>query len=111
LGIILGPAAYHGVVDRYLGLLALALNHPDAAVGHLERAITLLDGFGAKPWAARARFDQARALLRRGAEGDETAVLRLLNDALGDAQEIGMTLLVDDVLPLKLDLQGIGSGS
>ena len=32
LGVILGPAAYHAVVDRYLGLLALALDRPDAAV-------------------------------------------------------------------------------
>ena len=32
LGVLLGPIAYHAVVDRYLGLLAAALARPDDAI-------------------------------------------------------------------------------
>jgi class 3 adenylate cyclase len=111
LGVILGPTAYYGVADRYLGLLALALDRPDDAIVHLEAAVAAHDAFGACPWAARTRYDLARALLARNNDDDRARALGLLNDALDDAQEIGMPVLVDEVLPRKLDLQGIGSGS
>jgi class 3 adenylate cyclase len=111
LGVILGPIAYHGVVDRFLGLLALSLDRRDEAVVHLEAALACHEQFGARPWAARTRHDLARALLARADDTDRDRAFALLNDALDVAQEIGMPVLVDDVLPLKLELQGIGSGS
>jgi class 3 adenylate cyclase/tRNA A-37 threonylcarbamoyl transferase component Bud32 len=111
LGVILGPTAYHGATDRFLGLLALALERSEQAIEHLERALVTHDAFGARPWAARTRYDLARALLARGREGDQSRAFDLLNRALDAAHEIGMPVLVDEILPVKLDLQGIGSGS
>jgi len=110
LGVLLGPAAYHGVADRYLGLLATALGRHDDAIAHHEAASELLDRLGARAWKARTQFDLACALLGRDAEGDQTRALSLLNEALEAAQEIGMTVLVDEILPRKLELQGIESG-
>jgi hypothetical protein len=51
LGVILGPIAYHGVADRFLGLLALTLDRPEAAVEHLEAALARVERFGARPWS------------------------------------------------------------
>ena len=110
-GVSLGATVYHGVTDRYLGLLMLVLDRFDEAVDHLETAIDILDGFLARPWAARTRSELARALLARGGGGDDSRALGLLNDALDAAQEIGMLALVEEVLAVKLDLQGIASGS
>jgi len=110
-GTVLGPSAYHGTTDRVLGLLALALGRADDAVVHHEAAVVAHETFGARPWAARSRFDLARALLARDADGDRSRALGLLNDALDAAHDIGMPGLVEEVLADKLDLQGIGSGS
>jgi eukaryotic-like serine/threonine-protein kinase len=111
LGVILGPTAYHGVTDRFLGVLALALERPEQACAHLEAALVIHDAFGARPWAARTRYDLARALLARDADVDSDLAFELLNEALGVAQEIGMSVLVDEVLPMKLGHQGIGTAS
>jgi eukaryotic-like serine/threonine-protein kinase len=111
LAVLVGPIAYHGVTDRFLGMLSMVLERPGVAVEHLERALVVHESFGARPWAARTRYDLARALLARGNDGDPDGALTLLNDALDAAQEIGMPVLVDEVLPVKLELQGIGSGS
>ena len=110
-GLALGSAAYHGTTDRSLGLLALALGRVEDAVVHHEAALAAHETFGARPWAARSRFDLARALLARDADGDRARALGLLNDALDAAHDIGMPALVEEVLAIKLDLQGIGSGS
>ena len=110
-GVSLGPTVYHGPTDRYLGLLMLTLGRPDEAVEHLETAIGILEGFRARPFAARTRLELARAFLARACDGDESHALGLLNDALDVAQEVGMPALVEEVLAIKLDLQGIASGS
>jgi adenylate cyclase len=102
---------YHGVADRYLGLLACALDRCEAAVMHLETALRAHEAFGARPWAARTRFDLARALLARDHNGDRARALGFLNEALDAGHDIGMPALVEEVLPVKLDLQGIASGS
>ncbi len=111
LGVLLGPIVYHAVVDRYLGLLAVALDRHDDAIEHHEEALVLLERLGARPWATRTKYDLACGLLARREDGDEARALALLNDALDGAQQIGMTVLVDEILPRKLELQGIESGS
>ncbi len=110
-GVGLGPTAYHGVTDRYVGMLALALGRAEDAVSHLETAIGMLDAFEARSWVARTRFDLARALLARDADGDRSRALSTLNASLDAAHDIGMPALVEEVLAIKLDLQGIASGS
>jgi class 3 adenylate cyclase len=92
-------------------MLALALGRADDAVRHHETALAMLDAFGARPWVARSGYDLARALLARDADGDRARALSLVNDALDAAHEIGMPALVEEALAVKLDLQGIGSGS
>jgi class 3 adenylate cyclase/tetratricopeptide (TPR) repeat protein len=105
----IGTVAYHGAVDRYLGLLALALDRPEAAVGHLEEALAIHERVRARPWTARTQYDLGRALLARGEPGDSERAVALLNTALDTATAIGMARLVDETLAAKLALQGISS--
>ena len=106
---ILGASAYHGAVDRYLGLLATTLGRYDDAIAHHEAALAIHERMRAAPWVARTRYDLAGALVARGAEFDRERALGLLNDALDAANTIGMTKLVEDVLKTKLELQGVRS--
>jgi class 3 adenylate cyclase len=108
---IIGSGAYHGAVDRYLGLLATTTNRADDAIAHHEAALSIHERMRARPWTARSRYDLAGALLARGGAGDRERALALLNDALDAANDIGMTKLVQEVLTAKLELQGIASGS
>jgi class 3 adenylate cyclase/tetratricopeptide (TPR) repeat protein len=110
LASILGASAYHGAVDRYLGLLATTLDHHEAALAHHEAALAMHERMQAVPWVARTRYDLAGALVARGAEFDRERALGLLNDALDTANSIGMTKLVEDVLKAKLELQGVRAG-
>ena len=61
---ILGTA-YHGAVDRYLGLLATTLERHDDAVAHHEAALAIHERMRARPWVARSRYDLAGALVAR----------------------------------------------
>lgn len=71
-----------------LGSALIEHGQPDEAIGHLDRARTLLltihppDGYN----AARATIDLARA---RGRAGDHTAALKLLEDALSALASLG----------------------
>jgi class 3 adenylate cyclase/tetratricopeptide (TPR) repeat protein len=107
----IGSFAYHGAVDRYLGLLELCVGHHDEAVADLERALAIHDGMRARPWSARTRYDLARALLARGDPGDRQRAVALLNDALETANSVGMPRLIEESLAVKLDLQGVASSS
>jgi class 3 adenylate cyclase len=109
--VILAAAAFHGAVDRILGLLDTTMGAHDDAIAHHEAAIRFHERLGANPWLARSRYDLAGALLARDAPGDRERALGLLNDALDAANTIGQTKLVQEVLTAKLGLQGIASGS
>jgi class 3 adenylate cyclase len=109
--VILGNLAYHGCVDRYLGLVALALARPDEAVTRHESAITAHEAMRSPPWVTRSRYDLARALIARGASGDGERAGRLLNEAVETATELGMTRLLEEALAVKLELQGVPTGS
>jgi hypothetical protein len=52
-----GCAAYHGVVDHYLGLLAAASGRSADAAGHFTAAIGLYERLGADAWADRSRAE------------------------------------------------------
>jgi tetratricopeptide (TPR) repeat protein len=58
-----GCAAYHGVVDHYLGILAAALGRTADALGHLGVAVALHERLGTAAWAqlSRAELDRLRA--------------------------------------------------
>jgi class 3 adenylate cyclase len=104
---LVGATAYHGAVDRYLGLLATALGRHDDAVAHHEAALGIHERMRAAPWVARSQFDLGNALIARGGQFDRERALGLLNDALDSATAIGMTRLVEEVLKSKLELQGV----
>jgi tetratricopeptide (TPR) repeat protein len=55
-----GCAAYHGVVDHALGVLAAALGRHGDAVGHLEAAVAHHERLGTTAWAqlSRSALDQ-----------------------------------------------------
>jgi class 3 adenylate cyclase len=108
---IIGTAAYHGAIVRYLGLLAGTVGDHDRAVIDHEAALANHERMRARPWTARSQYDLAGALLARGAAGDRDRALGLLNEALDTATAIGQKRLVEEVLTAKLELQGIASGS
>lgn len=108
---MIGLAAYHGAVDRYLGLLAITAGRFDDAVADLRQALVMHERMGARPWVARTQFDLARALVARGSAGDREEAVRLLNAALETANAIGMPKLVEEALLVKLGLQGVASSS
>jgi class 3 adenylate cyclase len=109
--VLLGSSAYHGAADRYLGLLASTLGDHDAAIEHHTAAMQIHERMRARTWLARSWYDLAGALIARDADGDRDRAMRLLNDALDAANDVGMTKLVQEVLTLKLELQGVASGT
>jgi hypothetical protein len=58
-----GCAAYHGVVDHSLGLLAAALARGDDAIRHFRAAVALHERLGTTGWAllSRAELDRLEA--------------------------------------------------
>ena len=108
---MIGTAAYHGAVDRYLGLLELTVGRFDDAVVALSEALAIHERMGAVPWAARTQHDLARALVARGSTSDTARAVSLLNQALETANSVGMPKLVDQALLVKLSVQGVASSS
>jgi hypothetical protein len=54
--VVVGVAiAFRGAVAHYLGLLAAALDRPEEARAHFERALAVHERLGARTWAARSR--------------------------------------------------------
>jgi class 3 adenylate cyclase len=105
--IVVVNAAVNGPVERYLGQLAATLGRYEDAARHFEAAIDFDRRLGARPLLARAQIDHARMLLERAAPGDRERALRLANEALGIAHALGMQLVTERALALKLEIQGI----
>ena len=82
-----------GAVDRYLGLLAGALERLDDAAQHLEDAVHINERMGARPWTAHSRHDLAMVLRKRDAPGDGPRASDLNAQALVAAQAMGMDVL------------------
>ncbi len=99
--VIVGPNAFFGAVERYLGLLALVLDRPDDAVRHHEVGLDVHERLRAHGWAARSRFDLARTLTRRDRSGDSARAARLLLDADEAAARLGMSRLREEITLLR----------
>ena len=65
----------------------------------------------ARGWEARSKYDLAGALLARGEPGDAERASALLNECVERANELGMTRLLEQALAVKLELQGVPSGT
>lgn len=86
---------YFGPVTYSLGLLAHTLGRHDDATKHLEQAIKEAGGMEARPYVARAQFACAQTLLARNAAGDRAKAVRLLEQSIATATEIGMKSLLE----------------
>jgi tetratricopeptide (TPR) repeat protein len=100
-----------GVVDRYLGRLAVTLGRLEDAEAHLRRAIDVNERVGARPWVAHSQHDLATLLLSRDAAGDRECAEDLLRDALRTARDVGMTALEGSVGKLLGDAPAIAPGA
>ncbi len=90
--------------ESALGILSGTLGRFDDAVRHFERALAVSDTGGA-PWRVLAQREYARVLLMRGAVRDRDHALRIIDDALDTARDIGMARAIEQLLALKLDTQ------
>jgi hypothetical protein len=84
------PETMRGSMSRYLGLLAMTLEHPEHAETHYQHAIVMNTDMGAHPWLAHTQHDYARMLLHRNASGDREHARQLLSAASSTFNELGM---------------------
>jgi hypothetical protein len=85
---------FFGVTGHYAGMLAACLGRWDEADALFAEAPAPLDRMGARPLAARVRYDPARALLARGRDEDRGRAAALLDAAAEEARALGMSGLV-----------------
>jgi DNA-binding NarL/FixJ family response regulator len=85
-----GPGVYMGPAELPLGQAAAALGRLDQAVDDLRAAAAICDANGARGCAVQARAELAAALIRRQAPGDRDEALTVLDDAAGEAEQLGM---------------------
>lgn len=81
---------YGGAVAGYLGRLALALGRPDAAIEHLEAALTFDIRLSARPFVALHRLTLAQAHLMRAARGDYAVAARSVQEAAATFRRLDM---------------------
>jgi DNA-binding NarL/FixJ family response regulator len=96
----------HGSVSLSLGVLAALLGKEEAPL-HFERAIAVNDRVGARPFAARSRFQYARYLATSGRIEEARG---LASSALATAIEVGMKPLAGDATALLDAMPKPGSG-
>jgi hypothetical protein len=89
-------AACNGSCERYLGILASAMQRWEDAAGHFERAIDTNERMRARPFTTFARADYARMLMSRGGEGDRAQAEKLLMQAQDAADEMQMSYVAQD---------------
>ena len=104
--IVVLNAACNGSVSRNLGQLAAALGRFEDAERHFEDALELNQRLGSPPLTARAQCDYAEMLLDRQAPGDVAKAQQHANRALATARRLGMKIVADKALGLKLRAQG-----
>jgi class 3 adenylate cyclase/tetratricopeptide (TPR) repeat protein len=102
-------ASMNGPVSSYLGRLAMTIGRIDDAIRHLEHGLELGRRMGDRPFATEAAHYLAAALLERGATGDRERALELLARCLDAAQEMGMRLVIERALALRLEAQGLAT--
>jgi hypothetical protein len=83
-----------GSVHRALGIAALTYRKLDLAIAHLRAAVTASTRLGHRPAALQARAELGLAHLQRGGAGDLQQGRALLQEAMADAEALGMSGLV-----------------
>jgi hypothetical protein len=85
--------AFHGSVERPLGLLAAVLGRHDEAVARFELALHTDERTGAWAWAAHDTALLAGALTARAAPGDPARAAERLKRAQEAARRLGIAAL------------------
>ncbi len=106
-GLCIAPfAASFGSAWLPLAMLAQTMGHWDDAIRHFDQALEANTKFKAKVALTRTRAGYAAALVARGAPGDRERAQELATQALQAAEAMGMKVIVERCLALKLKLQG-----
>jgi class 3 adenylate cyclase len=105
--VIARAIACYGSVSRLLGLLAMTMRRWQEAIRHFEQALAKNTAMGARPYVARTCHDYAGMLLIRGLPSDRPRAQALLDQALSIAEELGMRVVVERSLALRVQMQGI----
>jgi tetratricopeptide (TPR) repeat protein len=80
-----------GSTERVLGITARTFGDHDRAVGHLERAVAENRRLSHRPMVAVAQADLATTLSRRDRPGDRARAADLLEQAIAEADRMGMS--------------------
>ena len=83
-----------GSVHRALGVAAQTCGQLDLAVTHLQAAVAASARLGHRPAALQARAELGIAYVQRGEAGDAQRGRALLQEAMAEADTLGMTGLV-----------------
>jgi class 3 adenylate cyclase len=94
--------------DHLRGLVLETLERVDEAVDAIEKGLVWLPA-AYRPHRAEAAYDCARLRLERDAPGDRERARALIDEALGYARTLTMRPLVDKLVALKLQDQGIST--
>jgi len=94
--------------DHVRGVLLETLDRIDDAVSAVEAGLAWLPQ-EYRPQRAEAAYDCARIRIARDAPGDRERARTLIDEALGHAQKLGMRPLIDKLVALKLQDQGIST--
>jgi eukaryotic-like serine/threonine-protein kinase len=107
--IVMGAGAVFcfGIGSRYLAILAKLQGRLEEADAYFRDAVERCRFMGARPWLAETLHDYAGLLVERRAAGDLEQALRMLDEVLGIATELGMAPLAERALARKLEAQGI----
>jgi DNA-binding SARP family transcriptional activator len=100
-GVLGYGATCTGSTSRYLGLLATTMRSWEDAVTHYEDALKMNAAMGAGPYLAHTQYEYAAMLLARGRPVDREKAVRLLDEALAAAQNLGMDRLAQRVETLR----------
>jgi predicted ATPase/class 3 adenylate cyclase len=92
--------------DHTRGLLLETLDRVDEAVEAIEAGLAFLPP-EYRPQRAEAAYDCARVRLSRAGPGDRERARDLIDEALATAQQLRMKPLVERILAVKLQDQGI----
>lgn len=89
--IVLGGAVVvHGPVARLAGLLAVALERWEEAIGHFEAAAAAAARLDARPWVVDAQLGEVEARIGRSAPDDGIRAAALLASAGPEAAALGL---------------------
>jgi tetratricopeptide (TPR) repeat protein len=87
-----------GATSRFLGQLAATMGRWELAESYFQHALDLNERMRGGPWLAHTRYQYARMLQRRAADGDATRAADLIARAQAAARELGMQGLMTRTL-------------